>query len=151
MITAIKYYSRKPLQLPINIIIRLPYFSFIRETGDYQCIITFGLWLKHKVFNLDKLTYVSNSQSLKSVSGNSRYQFIQGDICDKKKVSQIFKNFKPDIVMHLAAETHVDRSIDKPVNFIQTNVIGTQVMLECAREYWNNHNQKNYRPSSKKP
>jgi dTDP-glucose 4,6-dehydratase len=99
---------------------------------------------KHRVLNLDKLTYASNPQSLKSISENSRYRFIHGDICDKKKISQIFKNLKPDIVMHLAAETHVDRSIDKPANFIQTNVIGTQVMLECAREYWNKNNQKNF-------
>ena len=99
---------------------------------------------KHRVLNLDKLTYASNPQSLKSISENSRYQFIHGDICDKKKISQIFKNLKPDIVMHLAAETHVDRSIDKPANFIQTNVIGTQVMLECAREYWNKNSQKNF-------
>lgn len=99
---------------------------------------------KHQVLNLDKLTYASNPQSLKSVSENSRYKFIQGDICDKNKVSQIFKNFKPDILMHLAAETHVDRSINNPENFIQTNIMGTQVMLECAREYWNNNNQKNF-------
>ena len=99
---------------------------------------------KHQVFNFDKLTYASNLQSLLSVSKNNRYQFIQGDICDKEKVSRIFKNFKPDIVMHLAAETHVDRSINKPENFVQTNVMGTQVMLECAREYWNKNNKKNF-------
>tara|TARA_B100000767_G_scaffold274778_1_gene308914 strand:- start:3219 stop:3662 length:444 start_codon:yes stop_codon:yes gene_type:complete len=90
----------------------------------------------HQVLNLDKLTYASNIESLRSVSKNSRYQFVQGDICNKKIISKLFTEFKPDIVMHLAAETHVDRSIDGPTNFIQTNVIGTLVMLECAREYW---------------
>ena len=99
---------------------------------------------KHQVLNIDKLTYASNTQSLKSISRNSRYKFIKEDICNKKKISQILKNFKPNIVMHLAAETHVDRSINKPSNFVQTNIIGTQVMLECAREYWNNCKQKNF-------
>tara|TARA_B100001093_G_scaffold520035_1_gene612200 strand:- start:6201 stop:7349 length:1149 start_codon:yes stop_codon:yes gene_type:complete len=98
----------------------------------------------HQILNFDKLTYASNLQSLKEVSINPRYQFFQGDICDKKSVSKLFKEFQPDIVMHLAAETHVDRSIDTPTNFIQTNVIGTSVMLECAREYWSDQNKKNF-------
>ena len=98
----------------------------------------------HQILNFDKLTYASNLQSLKEVSINPRYQFFQGDICDKKSVSKLFKEFQPDIVMHLAAETHVDRSIDAPTNFIQTNVIGTSVMLECAREYWSDQNKKNF-------
>ena len=97
----------------------------------------------HQVLNLDKLTYASNIESLKNVSKNSRYQFVQGDICNKEIISKLFTEFKPDIVMHLAAETHVDRSIDGPANFIQTNVIGTLVMLECAREYWNKKKNKN--------
>lgn len=95
---------------------------------------------ENEVLNLDKLTYASDLQSLKIVSSNSRYQFVKGDICDKKIVSKIFKNFQPDIVMHLAAESHVDRSIDGPKNFIQTNITGTLVMLESARQYWNNQN-----------
>jgi dTDP-glucose 4,6-dehydratase len=98
----------------------------------------------NQILNLDKLTYASSLQSLKNVSQNSRYKFVHGDICDKKMVSQLFKNFQPDIVMHLAAETHVDRSIDKPTDFIKTNIIGTSVMLECAREYWNSRNKKNF-------
>ena len=98
----------------------------------------------HQILNFDKLTYASNLQSLKEVSINPRYQFFQGDICDKKSVSKLFKEFQPDIVMHLAAESHVDRSIDAPTNFIQTNVIGTSVMLECAREYWSDQNKKNF-------
>lgn len=98
----------------------------------------------HQVLNLDKLTYASNIESLKNVSKNSRYQFVQGDICNKEIISKLFTEFKPDIVMHLAAETHVDRSIDGPANFIQTNVIGTLVMLECAREYWSKKKKKNF-------
>lgn len=99
---------------------------------------------EHQVLTFDKLTYASNLQSLKAVSDNSRYKFVEGDICDKKLVSKLFKDFQPDVVMHLAAESHVDRSIDKPSDFIQTNVIGTLVLLECAREYWNNQNKKNF-------
>jgi dTDP-glucose 4,6-dehydratase len=90
----------------------------------------------HQVLNLDKLTYAGNLESLLNVSGNSRYQFVQGDVCDRALVLKLFSEFKPDIVMHLAAESHVDRSIDGPAEFIQTNIVGTSVMLECAREYW---------------
>jgi dTDP-glucose 4,6-dehydratase len=90
----------------------------------------------HQVLNLDKLTYAGNLESLLGVSGNSRYQFAQGDVCDRSLVSRLFADFKPDVVMHLAAESHVDRSIDGPAEFIQTNIVGTSVMLECAREYW---------------
>lgn len=99
---------------------------------------------EHKVLNLDKLTYASNLESLKILSDNPRYEFVQGDICNQKLVSQLFDRFKPDIVMHLAAESHVDRSIDGPKDFIQTNIIGTSVMLECARKYWNNRDKKNF-------
>lgn len=97
-----------------------------------------------QVLNLDKLTYASNIQSLKSIRDNPRYQFIQGDICDKKVIKKLFKDFQPNIVMHLAAESHVDRSIDMPVDFIQTNVIGTLIMLECAREYWSKEKNKKF-------
>ena len=91
----------------------------------------------HQVLNLDKLTYAGNLASLQSISNHPRYQFVQGDICDQKLVTKLFNEFQPDIVMHLAAESHVDRSIDGPADFIQTNIVGTSVMLECAREYWN--------------
>jgi dTDP-glucose 4,6-dehydratase len=90
----------------------------------------------HQVLNLDKLTYAGNLESLASVSSNERYQFVQGDVCDRDLVSKLFADFKPDVVMHLAAESHVDRSIDGPAEFVQTNIVGTSVMLECAREYW---------------
>lgn len=90
----------------------------------------------HQVLNFDKLTYAGNLETLRRVSESSRYQFVQGDVCDQGLVSKLFSDFRPDVVMHLAAESHVDRSIDGPAQFIQTNVIGTFEMLECARVYW---------------
>ena len=90
----------------------------------------------HQVLNLDKLTYAGNLESLAAVSSNPRYQFVQGDVCDRALLSKLFADFKPDVVMHLAAESHVDRSIDGPAEFIQTNIVGTSLMLECAKEYW---------------
>ena len=89
-----------------------------------------------KILNVDKLTYAANLESLSSINNNSRYQFVRGDICNNKLITKIFNNFKPDVVMHLAAETHVDRSIDGPAKFIQTNIVGTYVLLECAFRYW---------------
>ena len=86
----------------------------------------------------DKLTYAGNLESLACISDSPRYQFIQGDICDHALVSKLILDFQPNIIMHLAAESHVDRSIDGPADFIQTNIVGTTVMLECARSYWSN-------------
>ncbi len=97
----------------------------------------------HNVLNVDKLTYASNLDSLKIYRNNTRYQFVQGDVCNQQFISQLFEKFQPDIVMHLAAETHVDRSIDGPSNFIQTNVLGTYAMLECARKYWSKLKKQN--------
>jgi len=88
------------------------------------------------VINLDKLTYAGNLESLSSVESNARYVFEQVDICDEKELQRVFNQHKPDIVMHLAAETHVDRSIDSPGEFIQTNIIGTYTLLRVARAYW---------------
>ena len=88
------------------------------------------------VLNFDKLTYAGNLESLKSIDSNERYQFVQGDICNQSLVSQTIKEFKPDYIMHLAAESHVDRSIDGPGDFIQTNVVGTYALLEAARSYF---------------
>ena len=97
----------------------------------------------HYVLNLDKLTYAANLNSLLSVSNNNRYQFVCGNVSDHSLVSKVFNDFKPDIVMHLAAESHVDRSINGPAEFIQTNILGTAVMLECARDYLTNLPSKN--------
>lgn len=85
---------------------------------------------------VDKLTYAGNLSSLESISCNPRYSFFQADICDAVAVGKIFQTFEPDIVMHLAAESHVDRSIDGPAAFIETNLVGTFVMLEQARTWW---------------
>jgi len=88
------------------------------------------------VLNLDKLTYAGNLQSLVSIKDNHRYQFVQADICDRASVDQAIANFKPDVIMHLAAESHVDRSIDGPGEFIETNIVGTYALLESALCYW---------------
>lgn len=90
------------------------------------------------VLNVDKLTYAGNLESLKEVDQNSRYQFSQTDICDRKALDVLFQEFQPDLVMHLAAESHVDRSITGSAAFIETNIIGTYQLLEAARHYWNN-------------
>jgi len=91
----------------------------------------------HNVANVDKLTYAGNLESLAAVSDSGRYRFHQLDIVDFEAMERVFEEFKPDVVMHLAAESHVDRSITGPADFIQTNIVGTYVMLEVARNYWN--------------
>lgn len=89
------------------------------------------------VVNVDKLTYAGNLESLQSVEQNDRYVFEHVDICDREAIERVFREHQPDAVMHLAAESHVDRSISGPSEFIQTNIIGTYVLLEAARGYWN--------------
>ena len=89
------------------------------------------------VINVDKLTYAGNLESLESVENNPRYAFEQVDICDKATLERLFNQYQPDVVMHLAAESHVDRSIDNAAMFIETNIIGTYTLLEVARGYWN--------------
>ncbi len=91
---------------------------------------------QHHVVNVDKLTYAGNLESLESVSGDSRYAFEQVDICDASELKRVFDQHQPDLVMHLAAESHVDRSIDGPGEFIQTNLVGTYVLLEQSRAYY---------------
>ncbi len=90
-----------------------------------------------QVANLDKLTYAGNLESLVSVADSPRYHFYQVDICDGAALDAVFAAFTPTAVMHLAAESHVDRSIDGPADFIQTNIVGTYSLLEAARRYWN--------------
>ncbi|MEC4727729.1 dTDP-glucose 4,6-dehydratase [Shewanella sp. D64] len=89
------------------------------------------------VINVDKLTYAGNLESLVSIEQNDRYDFEKVDICDQVELSRVFKQYQPDAVMHLAAESHVDRSIDGPAEFIETNIVGTYTLLEAARHYWN--------------
>ncbi len=89
------------------------------------------------VVNLDKLTYAGNLESLPGAEGHSRYRFERVDICDRPEVERVFREHRPDAVIHLAAESHVDRSIDGPAEFVRTNLVGTSVLLEVARGYWN--------------
>ena len=95
----------------------------ISDTGD-------------SVINLDKLTYAGNLESLASVSSSERYSFEQVDICNRAELDRLFALHQPDAVMHLAAESHVDRSITGPADFIETNIVGTYTLLEAARAYW---------------
>jgi dTDP-glucose 4,6-dehydratase len=90
----------------------------------------------HHVLNLDKLTYAGNLASLEPIANSPRYRFVQADICDATVVGQAIAEFEPQVITHLAAESHVDRSIDGPVDFIQTNVVGTFTMLSAALDYW---------------
>ena len=100
----------------------------IRDTSD-------------SVVNVDKLTYAGNLESLADVSDSPRYVFAQVDICDREALDRVFAEHQPDAVMHLAAESHVDRSITGPAAFIETNIVGTYVLLEAARCYWNSLEQ----------
>jgi dTDP-glucose 4,6-dehydratase len=88
------------------------------------------------VVNFDKLTYAGNLESLKSIESDDRYHFVQGDICDKETVASVLEQYQPEYIMHLAAESHVDRSIDGPGEFIETNIVGTYALLEAARKYY---------------
>ena len=88
------------------------------------------------VVNVDKLTYAGNLASLETVAGSSRYAFEQVDVCHRQELERVFNQHQPDVVMHLAAESHVDRSIDGPAAFVETNIVGTYTLLEAARSYW---------------
>jgi dTDP-glucose 4,6-dehydratase len=90
-----------------------------------------------KVINVDALTYAGNLESLAGIENNQRYVFEHADICNIKALERIFEQHQPDAIMHLAAESHVDRSIEGPADFIQTNIVGTSNLLEVARNYWN--------------
>ena len=90
----------------------------------------------YKVLNVDCLTYAGNQESLKSIEKNDNYSFSHVDICNKNDLKRLFNNFKPNLVMHLAAESHVDRSIDGPLRFLETNIIGTFNLLDEARQFY---------------
>lgn len=103
---------------------------------------------EHQVVNLDALTYAGDLSTLESISHNTRYAFEHANICDAAALERIFSEHKPDAVMHLAAESHVDRSIDGPSIFVQTNIVGTYNMLQAARQYWDklpDSQKKNFR------
>jgi len=92
----------------------------------------------HQVLNIDKCTYAGNPASVATVANNANYELLHADIADAAAMSAAFHDFKPDAIMHLAAESHVDRSIDGPADFIHTNMVGTFTLLQAARDYWNN-------------
>ena len=96
----------------------------------------------HRVINVDKLTYAGNVESLASVSDSERYEFSKTDICDRQAIDLVFADFEPDIIMHLAAESHVDRSIQGPADFVETNIVGTYQLLEATRNYWSQLNDE---------
>lgn len=89
-----------------------------------------------EVVNIAKLTYAGNLESLAEVSDCNRYSFEQVDICSRTEVDRVLAQHQPDAIMHLAAESHVDRSIDGPADFIETNIVGTYTLLEATRQYW---------------
>ena len=103
--------------------------------GSAVCRLFVGE-LEATVLNVDKLTYAANPASLRAIDGHNRYSFRRADICDRPAMTQIFQEFDPDAVLHLAAESHVDRSIDGPSQFIKTNIEGTYVLLEAALAHW---------------
>ena len=90
----------------------------------------------NEVLNFDKLTYASNLDTLTDVTDHPKYQFIQGDICKRSTVNEALAQFKPNAIVHFAAESHVDRSIDGPFEFIQTNIVGTEVLLDESLHYY---------------
>jgi len=90
----------------------------------------------YTIINVDKLTYAGNLESLNEVAGHPRYNFEKVDICDNQQIARLLREYQPDAIMHLAAESHVDRSIDGPAEFMQTNILGTYTLLEEARRYW---------------
>ncbi len=91
---------------------------------------------QHSVMNVDKLTYAGNIESLSTIEKSKRYTFEQIDICNEDELIRVFKQYSPDIIIHLAAESHVDRSINDPSDFIQTNIFGTYNLLKVSKEYW---------------
>lgn len=99
----------------------------------------------HEVLNVDKLTYAANLDNLLSVQSSSKYHFVEADICNGSRMFSVMSEFQPDTIMHLAAESHVDRSIDGPATFIETNIIGTFRLLEAARDYLEENKVNNFR------
>jgi len=100
---------------------------------------------KHKVLNVDNLTYAGNLESLKDIESSKRYSFLKINICDSYKIRKLFREFQPNIIINLAAESHVDRSIDNSSEFIETNIIGTHNLLETSREYLSQNIVENFR------
>ena len=104
--------------------------------GSHLVRLLVNTYPDYHIVNMDVLTYAGNLENLKDIEAKDNYTFVKCDICDVKKVSQVFVEFKIDSVIHLAAESHVDRSIEDPFSFAQTNVMGTLSLLQVAKEYW---------------
>jgi len=100
-------------------------------------VVRQALLAGHSVVNLDALTYAANPDNLTDIAGHKAYEFVHGDICDAEFVTTLFQRVQPDAIIHLAAESHVDKSIDNAAEFIKTNVLGTQVLLDAATAHWN--------------
>ena len=107
--------------------------------GSHLVRLFVNKYPEYHIINLDILTYAGNLKNLKDIESNENYTFVKCDICDFKKVKKIFKDYEIDSVIHLAAESHVDRSITDPFSFAQTNVMGTLTLLQVAKEYWSNN------------
>ena len=107
--------------------------------GSHLVRLLVNKYPEYHIINMDVLTYAGNLENLKDVEDKDNYTFVKCDICDLKKVSQIFEEYKIDSVIHLAAESHVDRSIEDPFSFAQTNVMGTLSLLQAAKEHWNSN------------
>jgi len=111
--------------------------------GSHLVRLLVNKYPEYHIVNMDVLTYAGNLENLKDIEAKENYTFVKCDICDFKKVKQIFEDYKIDSVIHLAAESHVDRSIEDPFSFAQTNVMGTLSLLQAAKSYWNeNFNNK---------
>ena len=104
--------------------------------GSHIVNYFYNNYKKSHIVVIDKLTYAGNIDTLKSLIGNDKYQFIQGDICQRSTVKNALSQFQPDVIINFAAESHVDRSIDGPFEFIQTNIVGTAVLLDEANNYY---------------
>ena len=105
-----------------------------------SAVVRLAITSGHSVVNLDALTYAASLESLASISDHPNYSFVKMDIRDRDNLDAVFSKHKPDAVMHLAAESHVDRSIDGPTNFIETNITGTFNILEASRKHWQEQN-----------
>ena len=105
--------------------------------GSHLVRLLVNKYSNYHIINMDVLTYAGNLENLKDIEGKENYTFVKCDICDIEKVKNVFEEYKIDNVIHLAAESHVDRSIKDPFSFAQTNVMGTLSLLQAAKDYWN--------------
>ena len=107
--------------------------------GSHLIRLLVNKYSEYHIINMDLLTYAGNLENLKDIEGKENYTFLKCDICDFETVKQVFKEYHIDSVIHLAAESHVDRSIEDPFSFAQTNVMGTLSLLQAAKGYWNSN------------